>query len=175
MEQMRQCYSLDSQESNKAREKGNFWHSHKLEEGVWLIQNAGELLFTPSIAPHAVFTLTWSVLITAHVETAVTFVRNLKHQRAELAFDGSENKGIFKRMYLCLHEITPARLGIRTFEQLRQQVGESWPGIEGIVREKASRQEWEEIVLALQKMFKTVERGQRPDCLALRKSSLDRS
>ncbi|OWP01496.1 chaperone protein htpG [Marssonina coronariae] len=73
MEIMRQYFLLESHQSAKTAPNATFWKHHRLEHGVWLVQNAGELLYTPSEAPHAVFTLTWSVLITAHVETAVTF------------------------------------------------------------------------------------------------------
>ncbi|KAE8444107.1 hypothetical protein EG329_000889 [Mollisiaceae sp. DMI_Dod_QoI] len=170
MELMRQYYSLESQQGIKGVAKKEFWDTHALEHGVWLVQNAGELLYTPSEAPHAVFTFSWSILITAHVDTAVTFVRNLKHQRTELAFTGSENEDNIKRLYLCLHEITPEKVGKRLFLQLRDDVTQNWPGIEEVVKDRATRQEWREIVSALQKMFQGVMEEELPDCMALNRS-----
>lgn len=79
MELMRQYYSIESNRNTKGVAKKESWDTHELEHGVWLFRNAGELLYTPSMAPHTVFTFTWSVLITAHVDTTVTFV-NAQHR-----------------------------------------------------------------------------------------------
>ncbi|KAI1078529.1 hypothetical protein F5B20DRAFT_547349, partial [Whalleya microplaca] len=86
MELMRQYYLIETDTDSNKQE--SFWIKNSLQDGVWLTQSPGELLYTPSAAPHAVFTFTWAPLITAHLDTAVTFVRNLRFLPTELAFSG---------------------------------------------------------------------------------------
>lgn len=69
---------LDSEslpDADDEHTKNQFWDHIELEQGVWLTQQPGVLLQAPSEAPHAVYTFTWALLMTAHIEIAVTFVR----------------------------------------------------------------------------------------------------
>jgi len=167
MELMRQYYSFDNQPSTKSEAKKKFWDTHEFEHGVWITQNPGELLYTPSGTPHAVFTLSWSVLISAQVDTAVTFVRNLKYQQTELESMDADNVDSVKSIHLALRELTAEKIGRQLFVELRHWVKMYWPRVEERVKERATREEWREVVLAMGKLFEGVGAGGRPDCEAL--------
>ncbi|KAI0001555.1 hypothetical protein F4779DRAFT_604210 [Xylariaceae sp. FL0662B] len=134
MELMRQFYVASTDiEGNKAEE---FWLTHALEDGVWLTQSPGELLYTPASTPHAVFTFSWAPFITTHVDTALTFVRNIRFLPTDLAFTGSDD---MDRIYLLLNKITPQLVGKRRFAELQRGVAESWPRVKKAVGDSRSR------------------------------------
>ena len=106
---------------------------------------------------------------TAHVDTAVTFVRNLKWQATELEFDDIAD---IERIYRCLNEITTEKVGKALFSLLCDEVVENWAKVENVVQEKATAAEGREVKFALQRMFEDVRDEDLPDFKALRKPAV---
>lgn len=142
----------DTQPALLQAHQTQFWRvpAHQLEHGVWLTHNPGELLYTPSVAPHAVFTLEPTTLVTVHVETAATFAANVRWLGTELACAPA---GAVERVARCLAKITKERVGAAGLGRLRAEIVDGWAEVKGEVRAKATAREWGMVKLALEQLL----------------------